>query len=415
MPKSWTAPLILGLLLALVSIIPIAQQPIAFGWDFHLFYAAGQLPSSDLYNLDAQRAAEQTIWEQHRRGQVDQLNFSPFFRPAYYRLALVPLAALPYWTAYCLWVTLQAGALIAALVLLGRRFGFEDSYWVLILMTPYLWRSLAWGQDVFAVLFAIALSLELLGRGREKAAGAVLALALVKWNVLLLVPLVLLASGRKRLFASFAAVATAEVALSLAIMGRQGLTDFLASLHAPIADHTRLTMPSLRGLLLNLHVPDGVIVPVALALSLALVWFARKLPAEKAIATAVTGSVALGLHTMSYDILLFFIPLFVLRPTRLLPWPSVVLLPAFSPLAMLKLETSSGLFEMQGPAGVSLALLMLASAFYEGAEAAVATPYDGSNVDFRLQRTESLAQPHLHARGRPGRDEPGQRPSRVEG
>lgn len=167
MKKSWILPLILRLLVALLSIEPIVTSRIAFGWDFHTFYAAGRLPASEIYDLDAQRAAERAIWAESRSHQVDYANFSPYFRPAYYRLLLAPLAKLPYWTAYRLWVTFQAAAFVAAIVLLARRFGFEDSYWLLLPMSPFLWRSLAWGQDVFAVLFVIALALELLARGPQ--------------------------------------------------------------------------------------------------------------------------------------------------------------------------------------------------------------------------------------------------------
>lgn len=145
-------------------------------------------------------------------------------------------------------------------------------------------------------------------------------------------------------------------------MGAGGFHDFLAALGDPNADHTRLKMPSLRGLLLNLDVPDAWIVPILAALSIALVWFARKLPPAEAIALAVAGSLALGFHTMGYDILLFFVPLFVLLPTVRLPRLSAVLLFVFSPFALLPLDGSRHPFELQGVAGVAAALVMAAAA-----------------------------------------------------
>ena len=137
MNKSWLIAISLGLLLSSLSWVPVVRSPVALGWDFHLFYAAGLLGSDELYNLRQQELIEQEIWRDHRKWQIDKPNFSPFFRPAYYRLALVPLAQLPYWAAYCVWTAVQLGSFVAALVLLSRRFGTQPVIWLCILMCPF--------------------------------------------------------------------------------------------------------------------------------------------------------------------------------------------------------------------------------------------------------------------------------------
>jgi hypothetical protein len=211
---------------------------------------------------------------------------------------------------------------------------------------------------LYLVLFCIALALDLLARGREGAGGAVLALGLIKWNVLLLVPFVLLAPGRRKALAGFAAVAAVEIAVSFAIIGPAGLGDFFSALQDPIADFLRAEMPSVRGLLLALGASDAVVVPLLIALSAALVWLAWRLPVAESVALAVTGSVALGLHTMEYDLLLHLVAVFVFGPFGRSLAATAALIFALSPISLFVFETAHGPVSLKGPAGVIVLLVM---------------------------------------------------------
>jgi hypothetical protein len=181
-------------------------------------------------------------------------------------------------------------------------------------MCPYLWMALYWGQDTLLVLLLLVASLELAMRGRDGAAGVVLALALVKWNVLLLLPPSLLLLGRRRLFGSFVTVAFAEAGLSLLIVGPSGVADILVSLRDPVADFMGLKMPSLRGLLLNAGLPAALVAVAVVGSAVAFLAWVRRLDFAPAFALAVGASVYLSYHTMFYDVLLFLIPLMVLGP-----------------------------------------------------------------------------------------------------
>lgn len=162
-------------------------DPRGHGWDFHQFYAVGTLPAADTYNVEEQRQAEERIWREHRP-LVEEFNYSPYLKPAYYRLIWAPLAKLPFWTAYRLWVAFQVLAFLVAMWILARRYQLDSAIVLLLPMCPYLMLSFTWGQDTGLIFLLIVLALELGLRKREGWAGAVLALGLFKWNTILLLP-----------------------------------------------------------------------------------------------------------------------------------------------------------------------------------------------------------------------------------
>ena len=78
--------------------------------DFLNLYTGGSLALSgdfkDLHDVDVQLARE-------RKFVPDLPQLVPFVRPIFYALALAPIAALPYNTAFIVWITLQSALLIA--------------------------------------------------------------------------------------------------------------------------------------------------------------------------------------------------------------------------------------------------------------------------------------------------------------
>jgi hypothetical protein len=322
---------IVGGLLLLYTLSTFQANPRGVAWDFHLYYMAGKLPAERLYQLSEQEAAERRIWEESLE-QFRSFNFSPFLKPAYYRVALVPLAALPFWAAFGIWVALQLAAFVVALVVLARRYGFDPAYLILLPICPYFVRAMGWGQDTGIVFLLVVLAAEMMSRRRDGLAGATLALGLVKWNVMLLLPFVFLLHRRWKALGVFCAVGAAEVVLSVWITGFSGVSDYLTALHHPVADYLGSQMASLRGILLAAGVPNPLIVGIILAATLAALPLLRRLPLDQAFAMGVALSVFLSYHTMIYDLLFLLVPMLVFGTHRGLAWATPLTVLLLSPV-----------------------------------------------------------------------------------
>lgn len=328
--SGWLCPAI-GAGLVAVWVVVLFLKPATLAWDFSLFYAAGKIEGRRLYDLKTQQETQRRVWEAEL-SRTQEFHFSPFLRPAFYRVVLAPLAHLPYWTAFAVWVAIQAAALVLALVRLARRYGFDRTWYLLLPLCPYVTTTINWGQDTALVLLAVVLGFELLLEGKHGWGGALLALALVKWNLFALLPLFLLARGLWRALAGFALVAALEAAVSLRMIGPDGWRDYLSLLHSDYADYLAAGMPSLRGLLLLLRAPEAAVL-AALAVAVAgTVWISRRLPVPAALAVGVSACVFLAYHTMIYDLLFLLFPILVLRRRLESGWRAAVTVFLLSPV-----------------------------------------------------------------------------------
>src|SRR5438094_498206 len=91
--------------------------------------------------------------------------------------------------------------------------------------------SLRLGQRALFGAGGVAACSALLQRGRDVEAGAVLGVLVLKPQLALLVPVVLLVSGRWRAFASAVVVLAALTAASLVVLAPSGVTDYLDRLN----------------------------------------------------------------------------------------------------------------------------------------------------------------------------------------
>lgn len=322
--------LIGGLLTLLFGLVIYGSDVRGYAWDFHQFYAIGSLEASQTYDVNAQMEMEERLWRENRPW-VPEFNYSPYLKPAYYRLVWVPLARLPFWTAFIVWVAIQTIAFAAALVLLGRRYKLDSALFVLLPMCPYLMLTLFWGQDTCLLFFLIVLSLELGLRKREGWAGAVLALGLFKWNTILMIPAAMLFQKRWKTTAAFSAVALVEVATSVWITGIDGTRDYLALARHPASQFWSANMPSLRGILLTLGASHVVTIALMLAVVAAFLWKCRTLDLETTYAAGASIGVFLAFHTMRYDLLLSLITIVILYRPMTKGWKAAVTVLFLSP------------------------------------------------------------------------------------
>ncbi|MEZ5364419.1 MAG: glycosyltransferase family 87 protein [Bryobacterales bacterium] len=298
---------------------------------------------------------EERLWREHRP-MVEEFNFSPYLKPAYYRLVWVPLAKLEFWTAYRVWVALQVVAFLSAMTLLGKRYGLDSALVLLLPMCPYLLLSFTWGQDTGLLLLILALSLELSLRGRESWGGATLALGLFKWNTILLLPLLFLVQKRWRTLRGFAAVALVEVVLSVWITGIGGVRDYFALATSPETSYWSYLMPSVRGVALAVGAPASLSWALALGAIAVFLWRARGLDLEKSYAAGVSIGVFLAIHTMGYDLLLPVMAIVMLYDRLSVGWKAPLVVLYLSPMPYMAQKLTD--FRFNGLAAALFALVV---------------------------------------------------------
>jgi glycosyl transferase family 87 len=142
---------------------------------------------------------------------------------------VVPLSLFGPAAAVYAWLAISLGALVAAWWIAAptaRRW-----LWLLgaLAWYPVLY-GLSLAQPDLLVLLLVAAGWRLAEANRPYLAGAVLGLSVIKPQLALLLPLVLLFAGRWRIAAAWAATAVVLGAASLAVIGGQGLSDYLSLL-----------------------------------------------------------------------------------------------------------------------------------------------------------------------------------------
>ena len=165
-----------------------------------------------------------------------------FVSPPFAVLGYLPLALLPYGVSALGWAVVSVTLLVVAARAVrpladgAGSPGAGDLRLLLLVFaaSPAVLELVAAGQDTAVVLVLVVVALRLLLDGREIAAGTLLALATVKPQLLVLVPVALLAQRRHRAVAAFATGTAALVLLSLPLVGTSGWRSWLAALHSPL-------------------------------------------------------------------------------------------------------------------------------------------------------------------------------------
>jgi hypothetical protein len=180
----------------------------------------------------------------------------------------IPFAELGMNAAYWLWLALSVAALSAAWWLAAPGLGRRRWLWLLgaLAWYPVLY-SLALGQPASFVLLAVVAAWRLAEANRQYAAGAVLALTMIKPQLAIGVPLVLLVAGRWRIVAAFAITTAALAVASLIVIGRDGLSDYLSLLGEAqnVVNNSYFTLAYVFGLGVVVTVVRLVVVALAAA------------------------------------------------------------------------------------------------------------------------------------------------------
>jgi hypothetical protein len=282
------------------------------GWDFPVFYIAGKLPAGSLYH----REAFEEYWRLHLQ-PLGSPHWAAYVRPAFFSLLLRPLAAIPYNAA--LWAWLLAGTTVyfGALVLVLRR--FNASLLLLPAFAMYFPAILGiiGGGDIAFYLGALIVALLLLERGHETAAALCLVLCLCKFNLVLLVPVMLALQRRGKALLAFVFGAILVAGASLLV---SPLYDYVDAVSRAQQETAGFFPVGLRGAATGLGYAWSYPILV-LATVLTCVWLMRRLPIADALAVAITGSLMISPYVCWYDSMLLAFPLIALwnragRPLR---------------------------------------------------------------------------------------------------
>lgn len=331
-----------------LSVIPVARQH-----DFLNLYTGASLARDGRF-ADMHDPQVQLSYERRFAPKVPDL--VPFVRPHAYALFLSPIAFLPYNTAFGLWLTIHIALLLACLAWGARRFGPD----ALVLGAMYVPPSfgIAHGQDCVFLLVIMIGSFALFERHRLLASGAVLGLALIKFHLILLLPLALIYQRRWRMLAGFSVTGAALAAISLVLGGWQGVQGYAALLQRK--DLERLSpsperMMNLYSILVNFGVENiwvtGALIVLVLV-SVALVLRGGSWP--HSLLAASLGSLLIAPHVYGYDCALLLLGLWIAMFLTHQPVVRVLAASVCTPLAF-----GMGLAPPPFPATAALLLLAL--------------------------------------------------------
>lgn len=250
------------------------------------------------------------------RGLVPDLpSVVPFVRPAAYAWVLSPLAKLPLKLAFLVWVAIQAAILLACWGWAAWRFGSRALLWApLFLPTAY---GIANGQDCATMLALMIVAYELAEREKFTAGGFAIGLALIKFHLLLLFPVLMVLSRRWRMLAGYGAAAATIFAGSLGLGGWGGIASYAALLQRK--DIERLSpspemMSNIHALPANLGIDSKIVsiglavVVIAIAVYASGVLSPKPAPLWRWFAAGIAGSLLMVPHVYGYDAAMLLLP-----------------------------------------------------------------------------------------------------------
>ena len=222
----------------------------------------------------------------------------PFVNPPPLAWLVVPLTVFSEPTAYALFALLLVGSLILDSQLasgpsaVSRVLAFGTAFGLFPAMI-----SIVYGQPVAIVLVAVVGAWWLDKGGRPVVAGAVLSVIVLKPNIVVLVPVALLLSGRLRAFVAWAAVTAVLVAISAIGVGLDDLRSYLQLLSVVGGQQQSFTLGSGWTYWLAVAAIVGLTAWVA--------WQRRGSGFELPLAVALAGSLLINHHLNVYDLALY--------------------------------------------------------------------------------------------------------------
>jgi len=298
--------------------------------DFTVYFTAAKMlregRRAQLYDVRAQQQVQRefTTNSDIRRGPL------PYIHLPFEALLFLPLTFLSYPTAFVLWNVFNLVMLVCVIVLLRgslvslRKVPLLDCVLASLAFFPIL-GNFHQGQDGILLLLDLVLGFRALERDADFAAGCWLGLGIFKFQFLIPVALVLALWRGKKLAFGFTIVASAALALSIALVGWHGAMPYPAFAwrvvsQVPLGGLPFRLMPNLMGLINGWPILEGVGWPLRMlalagsAVLLGLVAGMKVAARDRGffnlcLACAVIAAVTVSSNTNTYDLSVLILPI----------------------------------------------------------------------------------------------------------
>ena len=248
------------------------------GWDFPGFYIAGNVPLESLYDR-----AVSYDYGTRQLGPLGVDYYPGYVRPAVFSLLLRAVTWLPFWEAFTVWAAIQFIAYLLAIYLMWRRFRFPIELMVGFGLFYPAMMGIITGQDSAGLALLLTVGLLLLLADKPLAAGLVLALCLYKFNLVVLLPAMLLVKKEFRALGWLCAGGAALAAASALLSPVDQYLDLLRNIPKfTVQYEPARTMIGLRSLSYAAGLP-ALYYPLAAVAAGFTVWAARRLPLARGV------------------------------------------------------------------------------------------------------------------------------------
>ena len=293
--------------------------PINGRWDFESFYLAAKMVRAGdghrLYDLSTQAAYQRRYIDPARAVTEPDL---PFLYPAATTLLFLPLAWLPLTLAFSAWTAFSLAVLVLTVRVLQRHLRIAQNdrpIFAALLFLP-IFVCLLHGQLSILVLFLYAVAFSCFKRGNSFAAGVVLGLGTLKFQVMLGFFAILLLRRCWKCLAGVAVGSVPVALLSAAVLGWRGAMWYPLTVtqlaHIPSFDTAR-SMISLYGFLTTAlgHQPPAWLVLIlsgGMVLAAALV----QNDSELAFSVGMLAAMLVSYHAFLQELTLMLLPVAVI-------------------------------------------------------------------------------------------------------
>ena len=270
-----------------------------------------------------------------------------------FAVLLRPLGRLKYKTAFYLWEILSLAAFGAFLILWPTR---DRVLLVCAACSSFaLFADVTGGQDIAFLLLILAVAWRL-GPTRPYLAGAVLGLAVLKFHLLLLIPVFLIAQRRWHMLAGAATTIAATLAICFAAAGMDWMPKYVHFVLQGQTNPNVRAMVNLHGLVDGLpHSPEWELAGAVLV-AIGVGWIARRSGFSAGLSVALVGSMLTSHHAYAADLLLLLPALLTLAAEAPSLPPRVLCFLLLTPLPFL----IGSPFPLASPIPILLVVLMIA-------------------------------------------------------
>jgi hypothetical protein len=302
--SSWGA---LVLMVAFWSVLAPPLIRAAWHDDFLCWYIGAKLAWSGDFHHMYDPAAQ---WAVQQKVLPEEPILSVFPRPPFFAVLVAPMTALPYRSAFIVWLAIQIALLAICFFWAARKFGDDALVWGALSGPAFF--GIASGQDTSLLLALAVAGYVLAERGEDRLAGAVWGLMLIKFNLLLAVPLAMLATRRWRMLQGFSITACGLGVFSLLILGSDGLRlyfQMLSSNAFPKFNPSPALTINLQSLAAHLGMTAKAFVAPATIAVLAVGWVAlRQAPLWRWLSVVLVVSLLVAPHVYAYNGALLLLP-----------------------------------------------------------------------------------------------------------